>query len=261
VRRELGSSLKRRPSGPPTAILASFVVLGGARADLPISTLRVASELTCESAYVAGGSYQSQVPIFSNPIAMPPPPQVYPLMNVPPGDCDFIELGGIETNLAKEDMSIAFVSALVAHAGLQASNFYRHDDGIDLQIGCTKDVVNGLNRRNPTLFVQMKATSHPEIDGDNIVFRLTRQAYDKLVSDSTVPQALIVYIMPDDRQRWAVFEESHIDLVGHAFFFNMSEAPPLGATGVPKVVIPFSQRLTTRSLIEYFQQALRNHYL
>ncbi len=175
--------------------------------------------------------------------------------------CDFEPLQGNALNLAKEDMSIAFISAVVAQSGLQTNHPYKHDDGIDIEIAAEPAVVPGVNRRNPRLFVQMKATSHPEIDDNVLTFRFKkRTSYEKLSSLSTIPQALILYVMPDERQKWMVPAESRTDVNGHAFFINMADVPSLGQEDAPKVEIPIANRVTSSSLIEFFCDAIRRHY-
>lgn len=191
-----------------------------------------------------------------------PEPQPYPLRDLHPGNCDFQELSGNQVNLAKEDMSLAFIYGLVAHAGLQTEpQPLRHDDGIDIQIGASAAVVNGVKRRNPRVLLQVKATSHPEFNGNNIVFRFkNREKYNELNAPSTFPQGLMVYVMPDNRQNWMMTLPSHTDIVGHGFIFDMAHAPVLSVDDTPKIVIPLANRLTTRSFLAFFEDAVRNFY-
>ncbi|HEX8324563.1 MAG TPA: DUF4365 domain-containing protein [Tepidisphaeraceae bacterium] len=189
-----------------------------------------------------------------------PAAQAFPLMSCG-FNCTFSPLAGLAENLAKEDLSIAFINAIAAQSGLQTEHPFKHDDGIDLRMGCTSAVVPGVRRRNPQIFIQMKATSHPEISEEAIVFRFgKRERYLHLIDGSTVPQALVVYVMPDDRAKWVVPVDNHLDIHGHAFFINMADAPPIGPDDPPKVVIPLANRLTSESLIRFFCESVVRHY-
>jgi hypothetical protein len=191
-----------------------------------------------------------------------PPPQVYPLMDLPAGELEFTEVGGSTTNWAKEDMSIAFLAGLAAQAGLQINEPQKHDDGIDLLVGCSSALINGVRRCHPRMYVQVKATSRPELSAEGLIFRhLKRERYEMMTDDSSpLPQALIVYVMPDDRSKWTIPGPRHVDFVGHAFFFNMGKAPKLGPDDPMKIVVPFANRLTTSSLVRFYHEAMTLHY-
>jgi len=175
---------------------------------------------------------------------------------------NFNELSGITTNKAKEFLSLAYVRGIAAQAGLQTNPPTEHDDGIDLEVCATRAIVNGSQRSNPRLFLQLKATSHPELSKNGtITYRFkSLERYRQLASNSTVPQALVVYVMPDLRNRWIISTDDHIDFVGHAFYFNMADAPQLDDGDPPVIVIPLANRLTTHSLITCFEDAVRRHY-
>lgn len=190
-----------------------------------------------------------------------PVPQPFPLMTLPVGNVVFTVQQGIQNSFAKEDVSIAFVAAIVAQAGYETSPFKKRDDGIDFNIFGGKMTVKGVTRRDCQMGVQMKATSHPDIDGNSIIYRFkTREQYLRLKELGTQPQSLIVYVMPDDRQKWTVSDDNHLDLVGHAFFLDMANAPNLGPNDSPKVTIPMANRLTTLGLIDFFRTSINQFW-
>jgi len=182
-------------------------------------------------------------------------------MDLELGDANFDEVGGNELNLAQEDMSTAFICGLVAQAGLQAQSPQRHDDGIDFLIGCSRATFDGVSRCHPRMYVQLKSTTRPELGQHALTFRkLKRERYDSLIDQSSsLPQALIVYVMPDDRLKWTSADGNHMNFNGHAFFLNMRDAPPLGPEDPVKVVLPYANRLTTTSLTAFYRDAITRH--
>lgn len=111
-------------------------------------------------------------------------------------------LFGIPPAKAQEFVSVAYVRAIVAQAGLNTKT-YDWDDGLDLDVGSKKPAPDGRRYPNVWVNLQIKSTSRWRYKDDSLEFWLDRDAYDDLRSVlSPTNQYLVLYTMHHARCSW-----------------------------------------------------------
>jgi hypothetical protein len=100
----------------------------------------------------------------------------------------------VDDNDRKERFSLAYISAVAAHAGYLFSE----------RVGPDKDSVDGRiegsEGRRPRVEFQAKATAREILRDDHLTFPLLIKNYNDLRLDSRVPRLLIVGPAADGRQ-------------------------------------------------------------
>src|SRR5437764_1157825 len=125
----------------------------------------------------------------------------------------------IPKNMAQEWVSIAFVRALCAQAGLNISS-WEWDDGLDLTVGSAKKGYAGIKIRNVKFHLQLKSTADWEAKNGKIAFRLKTLKYNQLADISVDPQHLILYTLPPVRHRWVETKTDNYVLNHCAYFYD-----------------------------------------
>jgi hypothetical protein len=116
----------------------------------------------------------------------------------------------------KEDISISYISALCAYAGV-AYEINRHDedstDGI-----LKKRILLDENRKfDAELRVQLKCTSSPSQytdNGDSITYKLKVKNYNDLCMSSTTPIILGLLVLPEDEKEWIKWSSEELLIKG-----------------------------------------------
>ena len=108
----------------------------------------------------------------------------------------------VKTQIESE-LSIAYVHAVAAKAGL-ATEFTRVDvDSVDLTIGGKGKLSKDSVLHSPKIDIQLKATINKNVNGDgSISFNLPLKNYDDLRANCLVPKILVVLFLPKDENRW-----------------------------------------------------------
>jgi uncharacterized protein DUF4365 len=153
---------------------------------------------------------------------------------------------------AQEWVSLAYLQAVIAQAGLNVLHC-AWDDGIDLHIGATKKLALDLPR-NVFVALQVKSSQDWLLREGMIVFALDQRAYDILRDDSEMPQLLILYTLPPEREKWLVQHDEHTSLHNCAYFYSLKGHPATENTDSTTIKIPVGQRLTKPALIRIFQE-------
>ncbi len=184
----------------------------------------------------------------------------------------FAPASGVTESKAKEFLSVAFLRALAAQAGLNVRPSGEYDDGLDWDVGSIKKPFRDLPcSPNTWLSFQLKATSNWSVVGDALSFWLDRDTYDLLRDECITRTLLLVYCLPQDRARWVTFcsrngqcdLESHYCEMSHAGFYldlRGESSLPTASNGEPQtgktVHVPLQNRLTADSLIGLYRSAI-----
>lgn len=130
-----------------------------------------------------------------------------------------------------------------------------------MEIGSNKPIA-GLCLPSIAIPLQIKATATWEVVKNKIAFPLKASNYARLREDGLMlPQFLVVYTLPQERNQWVVYEHDHCRLYNTAFYVNLAGEPALpvatdGLTQQTKTVhVPIANRLTGPVLLELFNQA------
>jgi hypothetical protein len=170
-------------------------------------------------------------------------------------------LKAIPEATAKEWVSVAYVEAITAQAGLNVKTC-RWDDGIDIEVGSNKPLFG--NHRFPNLYLslQLKATENWEVDQDgSIKFRLKASNYDLLRQDTYFPRYLVLYTLPHSRAHWIVQRPELVEFRSCAFFANLVGSPELRVApdgrrrASRSVKVPTANRFTAASLLRLYREA------
>lgn len=104
----------------------------------------------------------------------------------------------MEENLAKEQFSHSFVSAIASIAKFATYKPSVDDDSIDIGF-CMKG--GGGTIRSPRLEAQLKCTSADVLKNDCLHFPLLKKNYDELrIENVHIPRILIVVLVPENIQ-------------------------------------------------------------
>ena len=125
----------------------------------------------------------------------------------------------------KEDISISYISAICAHAGI-AYEISRHDD--DSTDGLLKKCIeiNDGKKFYSELRIQLKATSSPsqyEDKGDYINYKLKVKNYNDLCCPATTPIILGLLILPEDYSEWVHWTQEDLLIKGCMYWASFSE--------------------------------------
>lgn len=95
----------------------------------------------------------------------------------------------------QERLSVAYVSAVVARAGLKIMGLYEREYGIDAYVQGFKQLRNGeITEDGPILECQIKSSTTSKNRNGLIIYDMEVSAYNKLVSSEG--RILLLYCMP-----------------------------------------------------------------
>lgn len=162
--------------------------------------------------------------------------------------------GGTAQSHSKELLSVAYIQALCAAAGLNYNEPVIDNDGVDITI-------RGKGFRGeyscPKIELQLKCTSsHSYIDSSSgeLVYPLPVNNYNYLVSPSVVPILLAVHFSPIEQVSWLQQKDLGLTLRYATYWCSLSGLPVSTNGSTVSVRIPLSQRLGPDTLIWMMQQ-------
>lgn len=146
----------------------------------------------------------------------------------------------IPPNLVKQELHFAYFRAVVADAGATAAT-PTPDIGIDF-------IVSGARIRNETkfaptgfsFFCQLKSTTDWKIRGDDVVYAVEADAYNKLAELEKGLGILIVYALPQQGERPLSVDESCFQLRRCCYWYRVPREPTLN-TSSTTITIPRTQ--------------------
>lgn len=104
----------------------------------------------------------------------------------------------------KEDISISYISAICAYAGI-AYEIERHDDDSTDGILRKTILLDQHRKYVAELRIQLKCTSSPSQYTDNgstLTYKLKAKNYNDLCLPSTTPIMLGLLVLPEDEGQW-----------------------------------------------------------
>lgn len=162
--------------------------------------------------------------------------------------------GGTAQSHSKELLSIAYIQALCATAGLNYNEPKIDNDGVDITI---RGKGFSGNYSCPRIEFQLKCTSsHSYIDHstNELVYPLPVHNYNYLVSPSVVPILLAVHFSPIDQTSWLQHKDLGMTLRYATYWCSLAGLPVSNNNSSVTVRIPLSQRLGPNTLIWMMQQ-------
>jgi hypothetical protein len=161
----------------------------------------------------------------------------------------------MEVNDRKSRLSLAYISAVAAHAGYQVGELQRVDkDSID------GTIILGEDRR-PRIEFQAKATAQRVRRAGDHTFRLSVKNYDDLRIDAITPRLLIVVFLPAKEADWLVQSEDELRIRHCGYWLSLAGQPDRTNRSTVSVKIPRSQMFDTAQLRELMGRANRGEPL
>jgi hypothetical protein len=157
-------------------------------------------------------------------------------------------------NARKERFSMAYISAVAAHAGYQIVPPAVDDDSVD-------GYLISREGTRPIVPFQAKATTVSRIRNGRLRFPLPFKNYNDLRAMVAWPRILIVVRLPSDETDWLLHSEEGL-LVRHSGYWLSLEGQP-ETTNVRSVTvsIPQSQVFNTEQLRQIMGRADRKERL
>jgi hypothetical protein len=141
----------------------------------------------------------------------------------------------MDENDRKERFSLAYISAIAAHAGYLITEAGAVD----------KDSIDGLiltaEGRRPRIEFQAKATADDIVRGDTLRFELSIKNYNDLRIDVINARILIVVLMPADEEQWLEHTEDELRLRRCGYWLSLAGWPATANTSSVTVSIPRAQ--------------------
>jgi hypothetical protein len=168
----------------------------------------------------------------------------------------------IPDSTAKEWLSVAYVEAIAAQAGLNISNL-RWDDGIDLELKSNKGglFLDNYRIQANVVRLQIKATTDWELRGNQIQFRLRNKNLQDLSEKTWPPIYLVLDTMPDRRFEWIQHDDDCTRFMSRAFFLDLVASPQALSGDEPppdgkrKISVPCSNLLTAGVMRQLFKNS------
>ena len=147
----------------------------------------------------------------------------------------------------QNQLGIAYVHAVLYHAGCKSIEHTRTDIGIDFTVRYV-DLWQGGPVDGDVLDIQLKSSYSIIDDGNNIKYHMDRVAYDKLRRpDPKVPQVFVLYAMPRDPASWLDTSGNFLAIRHRAYWADMRGFKAKRGTK-PLVVVPKSQAFDASAL-------------
>ena len=153
------------------------------------------------------------------------------------------------TSLAKEQLSLAYVRAVIFRGGFSLSRLDVDDHGID---GTIKSYTRGVNRVD----FQLKATVTYAITTRHVTYDLDAYNYNVLVEAEGIPAILILFIMPTDCTKLLEQDEQELRLRYCAYWLSLEGKQPTSNVSTKRVVIPRKNAFTVQGLPGLFSQVI-----
>lgn len=160
----------------------------------------------------------------------------------------------VNDNDRKERFSLAYISAVAAHAGYQIAVPPIDKDSID-------GIFVGDEEGRPRIEFQAKATSRNVLRGTHLTFRLKLKNYDDLRAVSLWPLILLVVILPPEDADWLVHGEDELRMRRCGYWLSLAGQPATMNRHAVSVRIPRSQVFDTAQLRELMGRVSRGEPL
>lgn len=163
---------------------------------------------------------------------------------------------------AKEDMSISYISAVCAYAGVDYDILRHDDDSVD---GILKKVImlNGTQKFGAQVTVQLKCTSSLSQytdHGDSYTYTLKVKNYNDLVRPGTTQSILGLLILPEDKTLWLNWTEEDLRINGCMYWADFSGCTE--STNVASVNVRIEKKnvLNSSTILEILENSARRDY-
>ena len=156
----------------------------------------------------------------------------------------------------KEELSIAYISALCAVAGISFDRQFHDDDSTDATIKKLVTLPDG-RKCEAMLRVQLKSTSSAKQykeDDSVVTYVLKAKNYNDLRTVSTTPIILALLILPENEDEWLTWTHEELMIKGRMYWQSFESAPEIENKSSISVKIPQENYLNSDRLLELLQR-------
>ena len=152
----------------------------------------------------------------------------------------------------REDISVSYISALCAYAGIAYDIIGHDEDGTDGMLQ-KRISLEGDRKREAVLRIQLKCTSSPSQytdHGDVITYKLKTKSYNDLCLPSTTPIILGLLVLPEEEELWLNWTKEELLIRGCMYWAEFSGGIESTNDGTVSVKIPKKNIINVESLQE-----------
>ena len=148
-------------------------------------------------------------------------------------------------NFIQEQLSWAYVRAVIFRAGYRLNLPVVDDHGIDGTVGSYSGGVNRVD-------FQLKSTTDYEIRDGFIIYDLRVQNYNQLIKEDDLPRVLILFLMPANPSQWLTQTPDELCLRKSAYWVSLMGMAPSGNRSTVRVFVPLSNMFDLNGLANMF---------
>ena len=152
-------------------------------------------------------------------------------------------------NFIQEQLSWAYVRAVIFRAGYRLNLPVVDDHGIDGTVGSYSGGVNRVD-------FQLKSTTDYEIRDGSIIYDLRMENYNQLIKEDDLPRVLILFLMPDDPGQWLTQTQEELCLRKCAYWMSLMGMAPSGNRSTVRVSVPLSNMFDLNGLADMFSRLI-----
>lgn len=154
-------------------------------------------------------------------------------------------------NKVKEELNLAYVLAVAASKKFSTEITRVDMDSVDATIGYSGYMVEGESTLySPSVKLQLKATSHADIDGNFIKFPLPVKNYNDLRLRSATPRFLVILCLPELENEWLLHTDVNLILKNCAYYLDLSGEPETTNTTTITVKVPLANVFSPDTLYD-----------
>ena len=161
----------------------------------------------------------------------------------------------------REQLSIAYLHAVSAHAGFAWEPRRIDKDGVDGCICARGIVISGATRKSPEVGFQLKATTQIQNDADPIAFKLKQKNYEDLRGRFAHPRYLALLILPPSQKEWLELSPEALVLRRCMFWLSLRHAEANENTVSTTVSVPRANLLDVAAIRRLLEAAAKEEEL
>lgn len=163
---------------------------------------------------------------------------------------------------AKEDMSISYISAVCAYAGVDYDTIRHDEDSTDDLIKKSISLY-GSRKFLAQMRIQLKCTSSLSQytdNGDSYTYTLKVKNYNDLTRPATTPIILGLLILPTDEALWLNWTDEELRIKGCMYWADFSDCDESANTSSVNVQIDKRNVLNSSTILEILEKAAKEDY-
>lgn len=162
----------------------------------------------------------------------------------------------------KEDISISYISALCAYAGIAYEIIRHDDDSTDGLLMKRIQLDNGI-RFDSQVRIQLKCTSSNSQytdNGEDITYKLKVKNYNDLCIQSTTPIILGLLVLPEEDSQWIKWSSEELLMKGCMYWAEFSNKCESNNKGTVNVKISKTNVVNANTLLDMLSKIAKEEW-